>query len=62
MTAVAKRKKVEIVWRGFKDVVEPSEPEFTTSELRRRLVKALQEILKINKTKTFSEKEEKVWL
>ena len=59
-TAFKKKKKVEVIWRGFHDVVEPTGPEFTAQELRQRLYIALKEILKIHDLSSFPEGEEKV--
>ena len=57
-TAFKKKKKVEVMWRGFTEVVQPSGPAFTTPDLRRRLLIALRQILEINKMKNFPEQEQ----
>lgn len=59
-TATKKKKSVQIVWRGYKDVVLPSEPLFTDDVLRYRLILALRSILKSSKGESFDEKEEAV--
>ena len=59
-TAFLKMKKVEVVWRGFSDIVEPNGLEFTTSQVRGRLVRALHEILKIHNISHFPANEQKV--
>ena len=59
-TALKKNKKVEVMWRGYKDSVEPSEPVFTALDLERRLITALNEILNIHDIVKFPKKEEKV--
>lgn len=44
-----KNKVTKVIWRGYTDVVKPTEKEFTTADLRCRLLKALREI--VNKKK-----------
>ena len=58
-TASRKKRKVELVWRGYRDLVEPG-PEFNVVELRGRLVMALRAILRINKIESFTADEQKV--
>lgn len=59
-TAIKKNKKVEVLWRGYRSYVGPSDPEFSNSELRRRLLVALREIMKIHKLSSLPKSEEKV--
>lgn len=59
-TSFKKKKNVEVIWRGFTDIVEPSGPEFTTQQLRGRLLLALREILRIHKIRSFPKEEQKV--
>lgn len=59
-TAFEKKKNVEVVWRGHKDVVEHTGEIFTTKDLRGRLLLALRHILKIQKKKSFGKQEETV--
>ena len=59
-SAFKKKKKVEVVWRGYRDVVEPTGQEFKTSELRQRLLVALKEIMKIHNITSLPKGEEKV--
>lgn len=58
--AVKNNKIIEINWRGFKDTVEPGGNEFTTEDLRIRLLVALKAILRLNDIPRFSEKEQQV--
>ena len=60
-TAFKKKKKIEVLWRGYKDVVDPECPEFTMQVIRERLVHALRTILKTQKLKHFKGKEEEVY-
>lgn len=48
-------------WRGYTDVVEPTEPVFTTSILRGRLLLALKQIMRNRKIKSFDGVEETVF-
>lgn len=59
-TAMKKKKSVEVIWRGYKDVVEPAEPLLSTPVLRGRLFHALESISKSKKQKKFVEKEQYV--
>ena len=59
-TAFKKKKKVEVVWRKYKTVVDPSGSKFTTSDLHDQLLTALKEILKIQNKKTFQKDEQEV--
>ena len=61
-TAVEKKKNVELIWRGMKETITPSEAQFTTSDIRTRLINNLQAILKKKKIKKFKEAEEKARL
>ena len=56
-SAMKRKKKCEVLWRGHKEVVEPSGPEFTISHLRERLVLALK---KIRGSGSFTDEEERV--
>ena len=49
---------VELVWREFKTIIEPVRPLFDIPMLRRVLLVALKEILKINDLARFEEPEE----
>lgn len=60
--AHGKKKRVELIWRGYTDIVDPAEERFSTDILRGRLLLALRQIKKIKNLKKFSEKEEKVFL
>lgn len=53
-----KKKNVEVLWRGYKDVVIPEDPKFTTEILTKRLVTALGKILTLNRMKSFKKSEE----
>ena len=59
-TALKKKKKVEVVWRGYTDVIDPSESVFTTSDLRGRLLTALRNVLLIHKINKLPKSEEDV--
>lgn len=61
-TANKKERPVEVLWREFKTVVEPSKERFSVDDLRGRLLQALKAILKIHGIKCFPPKEEKVCL
>lgn len=56
-TAFEKKKKIEVIWRGHKEVVEPTGSKFTSSDLRDRLLLALKGIMKKQK---MDDEEEKV--
>ena len=60
-TAFKKKKKVEVVWRGYRKVIEPAGPVYNNSELRAYLVQALAQILKESNAERFAEEEEKVY-
>lgn len=55
-----KKKKVEVVWRGYQMFVEPNTPKFSTADLRGHLLTALKEIMKIHKIKSLPKAEQKV--
>ena len=59
-TAIKKKKKVEVLWRGYRSFVEPTDNEYTHKELRHRLVVALKEILKIHGLSNLPKNEQKV--
>lgn len=59
-TAFKKKKNVEVVWRGYTSIVEHTGPEFSTEDVKERLLLALREILKLHKIRSFPEREEKV--
>lgn len=59
-TAFSKKRKVEIVWRGHKTVVEPSGPVFTTTHLRKLLLRALRDVMKKKDSSKLPGKEHKV--
>lgn len=59
--AFKKKKNVEVIWRGYKDIVKPTGPLFTIDDLRGRLFLALRQILRNNGTDSYPEKEETVY-
>ena len=59
--AFKKKKNIEVIWRGYKDIVEPNGPKFTTSDLRGRLLMALREILDMKNKKSFPTREQKIY-
>lgn len=61
-TAFKKKKKVEVIWRNYTDTVEPTGPEFSTADLRGRLLLALRQILQIYQLQSFEEPEQSVGL
>lgn len=56
------KKKVELTWRGYTQVVEPSGGEFTSEDFQQKLLITLQEILKIHDLPCFPEPEHEVFL
>ena len=48
-TAVKKKKKVEVQWRGYSTFVEPTSTKFKTKDLRDQLLLALREISNLKK-------------
>lgn len=58
--ALERKKKIEVVWRGFTEVVDPTAPEFNSTDLKHSLVRALKEIRKLHNLKSFNKKEEEV--
>lgn len=60
-TAFKKKKSVEVIWRRYTDVVEPTGPEFDTKQLRDRLISAMRNILMIHELPNFPKQEEEVF-
>ena len=59
-TAMKKGKSIEVIWRGYKDSVAPSDPKFTVAVLRSRLLLALRYILRKKNLTRFGDKEQNV--
>lgn len=56
--AFEKQKSVEVVWRKYRITIHHTGPPYNISELRRLLIGALQQIMKIHRMKTLPPGEE----